>query len=414
MEQNTDSLKMLVVGLDGVPFEYLDPLLVTGQLPHLAKLIEHGLRAPLRSVYPPMTPAAWPSFATGKNPGKHGVFGWWELVKEAGKPAILPADADSVHGLALWDLLSRSNLRVGVMNVPLTFPAHPVNGFLISGFDNPFEDIPTGANLTYPPRLLNQLQAVGISYKVLEVTESDLPMEPSLLVAALERWIAAEITRTESAIWLRKHYSPHFMMIVYHIADYFMHRAPRDSVLVIRSLQALDSCLGMLLEQCDDDTTVIVLSDHGSIELKKYIYLQNWLVDRGLLQFRDVIPLDNLAVILKAVLFSQLKDSSRSAIRSLSDQTMALWETLPERLQRDITAQIRSQLPACCMSDSNIDWTRTRAFTLSAYGEVTINVRGRQPQGIVEPGREYEELVAYLLAALKELTRFGNRRIGAI
>lgn len=398
-----DGPRVMVIGLDGVPFEYLDPMLAAGQLPNLAGLIERGLRAPLHSVYPPMTPAAWPSFATGKNPGKHGVFGWWELVEGGSEPTILPVSAESIRGDTIWGLLSRSGLRVGVMNVPLTYPARQVNGFLIAGFDSPFEDMPSTPGLAYPPQLLAELEANGIRYKVLDFIESDLPLEASLLLESLDHWIAIEIEQTRAAKWLMERFSPHFMIIVYHIADYFMHRARRASIVVQRSLETLDHCVGALLEQCSEDTTVIVMSDHGSIELKKYIYLQNWMVSQGLLKFKNIVPLDNLEIIIKAELRRAHKDIAPDIIRALSDQLLSFWRWLPKQLQHDLTHELLRRFPACCMSDLNIDWANTRAFTISAYGEIYINVRGRQPGGIVDSGREYEKLVAYLIGELKKL-----------
>jgi predicted AlkP superfamily phosphohydrolase/phosphomutase len=397
------SPKILVIGLDGVPFEYLDPLLEQGLLPNIATLIDRGFRSPLRSVYPPMTPVAWPSFATGKNPGKHGVFGWWELKSVHSVPTLLPVSGRSVKGPTIWDILSRHRETVGLVNVPLTYPAREVNGFLIAGLDNPFEDPESSADISYPPGLLAELAAQGINYKVLDLIDSDIPPDSTALEASLQRWDKIERERTKAAQLLIDRFAPTFMMIVYHMADYFMHRVRRDSPFVRRSLETLDSCIGLLLDRCEDDTCVMVISDHGSIELKKYIYLQNWLVGQELLKFKDTVSSDNLELIVKAHIKARFPELSLPVIRSMATHLVSIWNGLPTELQQELTREIKVNVPACCMSDQNIDWSATRVFTISSYGEIYINLRGRQPRGIVEPGTEYDELVAFLIKELSEL-----------
>jgi len=154
--QGCERPRVIVIGLDGVPFEYLDPMLSEGLLPTLSTLLAHGFRAPLRSVFPPMTPVAWPSFATGKNPGKHGVFGWWTLDSSPEAP-LRAVTARDVREPTLWSMLGAAGYTVGVINVPITHPAAAVNGFLISGFDNPFFEMDDQSNLSYPPGLLSRL-----------------------------------------------------------------------------------------------------------------------------------------------------------------------------------------------------------------------------------------------------------------
>lgn len=395
--------KIMVIGLDGVSFDNLEPLLDEGQLPHLAGLMKRGISAPLRSVYPPMTPAAWPSFSTGKNPGKHGIFGWWELGEENSKPVVLPVSANSIRGNTLWKILSDNGHRVGLMNVPITYPASQLDGFVISGFDSPFDTIPSNSDMSYPPDLISKLQENGIDYKVMELIDSDLPLKQSQLLCMLDKWISIEAERTKAAKWLMQQYSPYFMMVVYHIADYFMHRAPQNSPCVQRSLVSLDNYVGSLLEECDESTTVFVISDHGSIELKKYIYFQNWLVEQGLLKFNTTASCDNIELIIKHEIKQMLGNISYKLIGKLSEKLQGLWQILPANAKSLLTKELQKKFPACCSSDSNIDWNNTKVFSISSYGELYINTKGRLPNGIVDPGKEYEELSSYLINELRKM-----------
>jgi len=70
--------KLLIIGWDGATFDVIDPLLARGELPHLAGLIARGVRGRLRSTVPPSSAVAWPTFATGRDPAGHGVFGFYQ------------------------------------------------------------------------------------------------------------------------------------------------------------------------------------------------------------------------------------------------------------------------------------------------------------------------------------------------
>lgn len=127
--------KVMVIGLDGATFRVIDPLVARGELPGLARLMAGGTRGTLESTLPPLSPTAWASFITGKNPGKHGIFDF--LRRRPGSYEFLPVNGASIRARTLWSRLSEGGVRVGVVNVPMTYPPPPVNGFIISGMDSP-------------------------------------------------------------------------------------------------------------------------------------------------------------------------------------------------------------------------------------------------------------------------------------
>src|SRR5215471_5305317 len=145
--------KLLLVGLDGASFNVLDPLIQAGHLPTLAKLIQSGTRALLRTTFPPITAVAWSSFKTGKNPGKHGIF---EFVRRDPKSdREVAVNASFRQGQSIWDILGSAGKKVIVHNFPCTYPPRQVNGILISDFMTPRDR----RDYTYPRELLDEIES---------------------------------------------------------------------------------------------------------------------------------------------------------------------------------------------------------------------------------------------------------------
>lgn len=132
--------KVVVIGLDSATWTVIRPWMAEGSLPNLAKLMKAGVSGSLESVLPPITPPAWTSFMTGKNPGKHGIFHFVET--EHGGYAMNYANATSRRSPTVWKLLNDAGYSVGTMNIPFTYPPEPLDGFQISGMDTPSETSP--------------------------------------------------------------------------------------------------------------------------------------------------------------------------------------------------------------------------------------------------------------------------------
>ena len=110
--------RLLLVGLDGATFDVLLPLAEAGRLPVLAELMRAGSHAPLASTIPPITPTAWTTVFTGKNPGKHGIYDFREL--DPATYARRPVHVDRHRQKSLWDLLGVRGRRSIVLDVPFT------------------------------------------------------------------------------------------------------------------------------------------------------------------------------------------------------------------------------------------------------------------------------------------------------
>jgi predicted AlkP superfamily phosphohydrolase/phosphomutase len=126
--------KVVVIGLDAATWTLIRPWMAEGKMPNLAKLMKAGVSGSLESILPPITPPAWTSFMTGKNPGKHGIFNFVET--EHGGYGMNYANATSRRSPTVWKLLNDAGYSVGTMNIPFTYPPEPLNGFQISGMDS--------------------------------------------------------------------------------------------------------------------------------------------------------------------------------------------------------------------------------------------------------------------------------------
>jgi predicted AlkP superfamily phosphohydrolase/phosphomutase len=351
---------VLVLGLDGATFDLLRPWAKQGYLPCLGRLLDQGASSPLRSTIPPITPCAWSSFMTGKNPGKHGLFDFIEPV--AGTHTFRFTNAASRRGETLWGCLGRHGRRVGVINVPMTYPPEPVNGYLISGLDTPGDQSP----YAHPDSLREELRAAGIPYRIDIQHLGDMRTD-ALRDRRLQELCEIETVRTQALAHLQERYPSDFTMLVYSATDAVQHHFwhymdPRHDKYDERGAERyrnairdvyihIDRLLASVLEKQDDKTLVIVMSDHGfgpttNVRLRLNQFLQR----QGLLTFRE-------------------EGSSGRLFRSLAGWADRL---LRSSLSGGIKRKLAGLFPRLRiwfenLDEAAIDWPRTLAYTHEAY-----------------------------------------------
>jgi predicted AlkP superfamily phosphohydrolase/phosphomutase len=127
--------RVIVIGLDGASWDYIDPQIAAGHLPNLARLQREGAWGRLRSVDTHYTPPAWTTMFTGRLPTKTGVysFGSWDAQAHA----FRMVSSRDVAVPAVWDVASAAGLRVAAVGVPVTYPAHPIEGVMVGGLETP-------------------------------------------------------------------------------------------------------------------------------------------------------------------------------------------------------------------------------------------------------------------------------------
>ncbi len=384
-------MKTLIVGIDGATFDLIRPWAAQGRLPTLNRLMTQGTWGRLESTIPPMTSPAWPSFATGKYPARHGIFDF--VSAHAGNYNIVNATA--IKASPLWDILSAQGQRVGVINVPVTYPPHPVNGFMITGLLSP-----ANAEITYPPDLLTRSNGGEDRYRVMPVIQ----YKPGNEQAFIRDLLALIDTRARYAIRLLKQHPVDFMMVHFLATDIAQHALwrfadpnhPRHEPgnpfqnAIYDVYRRVDDALGRLLEQIDRDTTVIVMSDHGFGPLHNVVNLNMLLLEKGLLHLkRD--PLTRF----RAFLFKNGLTPS-AVYRWLARFNL-------QNLVSRVSKSTRNAVFGKFLSFDDIDWSRTTAYSLGHIGQIYINRTGREPHGIVRRGADYDRACDQVIEALTSL-----------
>ncbi len=396
--------RVFVIGLDGATFDLIKPFVAQGQLPTFKKLMESGAWSELRSTVPPVTASAWSSFMTGKNPGAHGLFDF--MQRREGSYDLAPVSVRDRDGRAVWDLMGDAGKKVIVMNVPVTWPPQPVDGLLVTGMLTPRNAV----EYTYPRELADELRQ-HIGEYIVYSDEVYSKGRGEIFLNAL-RYSADQ--RVKAAEYLLQKYPWDLFMLVFPETDTVSHglwsaydathhehdpaeaeeahgRGPlRDGILEI--YQHLDALIGRLVANLDSETTVILMSDHGHGPVRNFLYVNNYLAQRGYLKFKP-----NLASRLKRGAF-RLGLTPRTAYKMLLAVGLGkLRRTLDKRRGG------RGLLKRFFLSFADVDWSRTRAYSIGYIGEVHINLRGREPQGIVEPGEDYERTRDLMIADLRAL-----------
>ncbi len=394
--------RVFVIGLDGGTFDLIRPWAESGKLPAFKKLMDQGAWSDLRSTVPPVTASAWSSFMTGKNPGAHGLFDF--MQRRTGSYDLAPVSALDRDGKAVWDLAGDAGKKVIVMNVPVTWPPQPVNGLLVTGMLTP-----RGAdNYTYPRELAAEL-AEHIGEYIVYSDEVYSKGRGDPFLAALK--YSAE-QRTRAAEYLLDKYPCDFFALVFPETDTVSHglwsafdpthheHDPAEAASgstplkdgILDLYQYIDGLIERLMSRLGPDATVLLMSDHGHGPVRNFLYVNNYLAQRGYLRFKR-----DAASRLKRLAF-QIGLTPRTVYRLLLAVGLGkLRRTLDKRRGG------RGLLKRFFLSFSDVDWTSTRAYSIGYIGEVHINLRGREPQGIVAPGEDYERTRDKVIADLKQL-----------
>ncbi len=389
------SQRVIVLGIDGASPNLLLPWVEQGRLPNLGRVLRDGASGPLQSTIPPYSAQAWVSMMTGRQPSKHGVVDFFQ--REAGQPQHAFISSALIEGEAIWDILKRHERQVGMVNVPLTYPPVPVNGYMVSGFMTP----KGREDYTYPPGLRTEILAVTGQY---DPDPWDL-VSPSQDLADIGHWMAIA---EQAATYLHaKHPVDLYVNVIqaldqlqHHFWDVLISEESRHSAEGSRiwpTLQAcyagVDEAIGQRLEWLDGETTLFLASDHGFQTVDSWFHVNRWLAERG---------------------FLALTEGGTGALKSAlnrvgwSRHNLTRWVRrldplgLRRLLGRFTRASIADKLDdALALS---IDWSQTLAYSGSRTSEgIYINLKGREAYGVVEPGQEYEALRTRIMTELASL-----------
>ena len=380
-------MKMLVLGLDCA-----DPSLLFGdlELPNCRALMARGSYGRLESVNPPITVPAWACFATGRDPGSLGVYGFRNRADRSYSNLTMVTSA-SIRQPTIWDVVAGQGGTVNIVGVP---PSFPVRRSWISGLGSS-DSVNTPSQDLRPKTKDLLARGVSVGCFLTPDTREHEFVSPSSLRPQIERLVGtypvdvSNFRTHDKARLLREIYSVsrrqwdvvrwlvrstewdyfHFVEIgldrlqhgfwKFHDAEHVLHEPGNCYKNVIRDYyRYLDEQIGTVLEMLDEETAILVLSDHGAQPLDGGFCVNEWLLREGLLALdeypREVTPFNNLSV----------------------------------------------------------DWSRTTAWSEGGYyARLFMNVRGREPQGTIERS-DYERVRDDLVRRLETTVDGEGRLLG--
>lgn len=385
MDQET--LKVFIIGIDGGTFDILNPFIKKGYLPTIKELLEKGSFGTLTSTMLPLTAPAWASFMTGVNPGKHGIYDF--MKKKENSYERVTANATYIKQDTLWKLVSDKGKKVIVINVPMTYPPEKVNGIMISGFLAPETDF------YYPKEILDEITENVGEYTIHTRLTYRKGNEEDFL-ADLLRIVDM---RKDTALYLMDTYPWDLFMVLFSSVDTICHwfykhldkthpeYSPGDAIPTV--YKKIDAAIKAFLERLDDDTAVLLVSDHGSGPVHKSLYVNNWLIEHGYISLKENIKSK----------FKYFLHRTGINLQNVYGLTSAIG--IPG-VGKNVSEETRTKLSKFFISFDDIDWKRTKAFSAGNFGQLFLNVKGREPEGCIPPS-EYESVRNQLIEEFKQM-----------
>ncbi len=413
--------KLLVIGIDGGTFDLLDPWMENDLLPNLKKIREGGISGTLETVVPPITAPAWTTFYTGKNPGKHGVFDF--LLKKENSYEEIPVNASFCKSTTLWDLLGAGNKKMAVLNIPMTYPPQKINGAMICGFLSSAKD----RDYTYPPQLLDEIENKFGPYYLLGKTVDVATLHNEKYIEALIddcRKMSAykfEVARylvnkdDYDIVVFHEWGTDRIQHWLWHILDpsHPKHEKRLEEKYrqkIIDYYRFVDEQIGTMIDAAGSGFTVCIMSDHGFCPVERSIDLNVWLLQEGYIAIKKSVS----SQLRYALWKSGLTYERLSALFG----KLIKWGFKPKAVElREMLSLFRMGRWNPLLSLNDVDWNKTKAYAkTSALGQIIINLKGREPHGIVAPGQEYNLLQGEIVEKLENLydPRDGRRIKGIV
>jgi predicted AlkP superfamily phosphohydrolase/phosphomutase len=271
--------RVVIVGLDGVPFGLIENFTDNGLMPETKKLIENGLFVPMESSIPEISSVAWSSMITGKNPGEHGIFGYTDIP--LGTYRLSFPNFNNLKAEPFWQIYGRE--KSIIINVPATFPVKPLNGIHISGFVS--LDLKRSV---YPESLIQKLNE--LNYRI-DVDASKAHQSIDMFLNDLDKTLKARIAAYRF-LWREEDWQT--FMLVFTGTDrlsHFLWDAFEDEnhpycLAFIEHFRQIDGVIGEIAEDLSDEDVLVLLSDHGFEPLEKEVNINFLLKENGFLRLK--------------------------------------------------------------------------------------------------------------------------------
>lgn len=329
-----------------------------------------------------LTPQMWATILTGRTPGSHGVFDYWQRSRDG---SFFETRGSDIHGLRIWDVFAKNAVQSGFINVPMTYPPPHSGGFFLSGQDAP------GAHpsIAFPRSLYSDITRLFGRYHHKDMFPGGQDkLTYGRLLPNEVRW------QTDLFEWLLRRNDWRFLMLYSSGTAFAQHYFWKEmeqgdepvSDVVEQTYRAYDEMLGRVIAALDPDDTIFLMSECGAGPITSGVHLNNWLCREGFLRYRSK------------------KESQSWRAKFLAGCRTAAQRYLPKKLFYFANSlPVKSWIQGAIAADG-IDWSRTHAYHRGkGEGNIYLNVAGRDRTGAL-PRSDYERVRTDIIERLRTLT----------
>lgn len=377
------SKKVLIVGIDGGDWRYINYGIKKGKLPTIKKIMDNGIYGNLKSTIPPLTFPAWLCFCSGKNPGKIGYYGYTRKLKKSYKTEVDIADSFSTI-TPFWKKLNENKIKTGIVNIPSTFKPAKTDEFMVCLGD--VDGMPKDGHRCYPKELDDKIiKKLGkLDYET-NYAYFNMPLNERLNECL--RYLKNRSKLNKYLIETHKNLNLYLTVFFPDALQHFI----IDADELTKYYFELDKEINRLIKLFKPED-ILLISDHGGGKVKKEFYINEFLIKNNLLKLKEKKEkfLSRIGINLENIQKIFAKFNLDSKIIKI--------------LPRTFIYKVRTVVPIKKISieDVKIDWKKTTAYAFTDCG-IFINVQGREPEGIVNK-KDYDKVINQIIGKLKELS----------
>jgi predicted AlkP superfamily phosphohydrolase/phosphomutase len=394
--QEETKRKTVVIGLDGATWTLLKPWTEQGLLPNIKRLMTKGSWGYLESTIPPVTGPAWISFATGKNPGKHGCYDFVLPRNSLGQ--FIPITTDDIKGKTFYEIMEQNNHKCILVNMPGSYPPR-IKGITITSL------LTQGDEYIFPAEIIGKIPELK-QYKIIPEPLLKLHGQKNTY---FEEIVKVEETRFECARQLFTTQEWDFFFLLFSGTDLLQHEVFnklvsknfKESSPLFDTYRNIDNYLGWFIDNIPAHTNILCLSDHGFDLFHKELAINNWLIQEGYLATesrsrpvaaatRGVLEREQVASSWRTIKLPAFLLKYKKFLRPLASIYRKLTKVVPINLDYKTLQLNISQSQAYCISSA------------TGYSCIYINDQERFKDGIVCV-EDYKNIRQQIIEQLREM-----------
>lgn len=393
MNLNVDRKKLVIIGLDGATYQIIENLISKNKLTFFKNLIQKGIHGKIKSTIPVNGASSWASFFAGKNPGRHNIYDYLSYKNSPASPIII--NKNSIKAPMLWDIANKHDLKTFFFNIPILAEPVPVNGVMVTGFLTPQEKC-----YAYPESVYEELE------KLDHVFDCGVNghLKPNVYFKMM-----LNIFKKQMEFFSRKIQTTDWDLVfaTFNLLERIQRVFWDDDSKIEEAYSIIDSELHAISERLEKSCHLIVLSNYGYSSVNRKFFVNEWLWERKFLQ-RNISTQKTMITDVDEIIFNH-KNGHVPFITEILTKSGFTKSNIRSILPTDISELLKTAVPKAIKKMFHreyldINWKKTQAYFVSENLQgININTKGREPNGIVNPGDDYEKLIDKIISELYHL-----------